>query len=476
LPPDYKKDRRIKPEPLNSTPVIIIFDIGRTNKKILLFDENYQIVFQKSDQLAETVDEDGFPCENLESLKNWVAESLKWIFALKQFHIKAINFSAYGASFVYLDENGKPLTPLYNYLKPYPQELTETFYKTYGDVNQFSIQTASPALGSLNSGLQLYRIKNERPEIIQRLKYALHLPQYISYLLTGKCCSDITSIGCHTGLWDFEQNEYHSWLTQENLLIKLAPIKDCSTIYPANFSGKRVTAGIGLHDSSAALIPYLMSFNEPFIMISTGTWCISLNPSNKTPLTLSQLESDCLCYLQHWGNPVKASRLFSGHEHEQQVKRIAAHFGQNVIKFRTMLFNEDITRKLKEIPLTETKPVNLSAGFIFGKRNLADFKNDEEAYHQLILDLINLQKLSTQLIIQDSPVKKIFIDGGFSTNNIYMNLLAAAFPGAGVFSAAMAQSSALGAALAIHGSWNTQPIPHDLIELKYYSTSKAIAQ
>ena len=51
--------------------------------------------------LTETLDEDGFPCENLERLEqSFVFDSLKEIFSMQKFEISAINFSAYGASFV----------------------------------------------------------------------------------------------------------------------------------------------------------------------------------------------------------------------------------------------------------------------------------------------------------------------------------------------------------------------------------------
>jgi hypothetical protein len=50
-----------------------------------------------------------------------------------------------------------------------------------------------------------------------------------------------------------------------------------------------------------------------------------------------------------------------------------------------------------------------------------------------------------------------------------MNLLAAVFPHLEVFAASMAQATALGAALAIHRSWNKKALPNDIIQLKYYS-------
>ena len=124
---------------MKSEPVIAIFDVGKTNKKLFLFDENYKIVFEKSARFIETVDEDGFPCENIESLRLSIYDSLSEVFRLKEFQIKAVNFSAYGASFVYVGADGNPVSPLYNYLKPYPEKLSREFYLKYGGEEQFSI-------------------------------------------------------------------------------------------------------------------------------------------------------------------------------------------------------------------------------------------------------------------------------------------------------------------------------------------------
>ena len=48
---------------MNAQPVIAIFDIGRTNKKKLLFNDQYQVLEEQSVQLPETTDDDGFPAE-----------------------------------------------------------------------------------------------------------------------------------------------------------------------------------------------------------------------------------------------------------------------------------------------------------------------------------------------------------------------------------------------------------------------------
>ena len=252
--------------------VVAIFDIGKTNKKVFLFNENYKIVWEKSVNLEETTDEDGFPCEDIEVLKNWILYRLSEIKELKDYVLKAINFSTYGASFVYIDENGKVLTPLYNYLKDYPEDLKADFYEKYKGEKKFAVKTASPVLGSLNSGMQIYRIKEQKPEIFEKVKYCLHLPQFLSFLLTNEAYADITSIGCHTNLWNFKKMKYHKWLKEEGISDKIPPIHFGKDVI---MTRENIAIGVGLHDSSSAIIPYTINFTEPFVLLSTGTWSIS---------------------------------------------------------------------------------------------------------------------------------------------------------------------------------------------------------
>ena len=72
-----------------------------------------------------------------------------------------------------------------------------------------------------------------------------------------------------------------------------------------------------------------------------------------------------------------------------------------------------------------------------------------------MLDIIAQQYFSTSLVLEGTKVRRIFVDGGFSKNLVYMNLLALVFPDIEVFAASMAQATAIGAALAInHGIKN----------------------
>ncbi|MBE7179347.1 MAG: carbohydrate kinase, partial [Mucilaginibacter polytrichastri] len=381
----------------------------------------------------------------------------------------AINFSTYGASFVFVDDQGETLAPLYNYLKPYPEKLKEEFYARYGGEEKIATETASPVLGSLNSGMQLFRIREEKPELFNRIKYALHLPQYMSMLISRQFFSDKTSIGCHTQLWDFEQDDYHQWVCNEKIAVKMAPVFPSDGVLPGRFRHHEILVGVGLHDSSAALIPYLQQFDEPFVLLSTGTWSIALNPFDQSELSTQDLIQDCLSYLSFEGKPVKASRLFAGNEHEQQVKRIAAHFGTSNSKYRSLHYQPEIAEAVAEkYPAKEARSYQAESDF--ARRELSAFANDLEAYYQLMADLVHQQVYSLKLIVKEAPVKDIYVDGGFSKNDIYMHLLAAALKPVQVFAAMVSQATAIGTALAIHRYWNRKTYPADIVQLIPYSS------
>ena len=176
--------------------------------------------------------------------------------------------------------------------------------------------------------------------------------------------------------------------------------------------------------------------------------------------------------MQYTEKPVKAARLFSGNEHEIQAKRLAEHFNVPFDSFKDIYFDKKIVSNLRALNFQIVYPKKYDFDILkecpFQKRDLNTFKSYDIAYHQLMLDLVEQQVFSTNLVIHNSPVKKIFVDGGFSKNSIFMNLLAEAFADVEVYAASMAQASALGAALAIHQNWNPKPIQNDLIDLKFY--------
>lgn len=456
---------------------VIVLDIGRTHKKVLVFDAQYSLLEQHSCCLEDTVDEDGDPCEDLRALEHWVQDSLGRILKRPDLEVQAINISAHGAALVHLDKDGRPLAPLYDYMKPLEEGFVQRFYQKFGGRDAFSTQTGSPALGMLNSGLQLYRLRHTRPEIFARLHRSLHLPQYIHYLLSGILRSDISSVGCHTGMWNFARRRYHSWLKDEGLLRFLPdpePYRCCS---PAVLQGRERSIGIGMHDSSAALLPYVLTALEPFMLLSTGTWNIALHPYFQSKLQDEDFARDCLYFLLEKHTPVAASRLFLGQEYQHQAARLEAYFHKAPGSHRQLQPDAGLLEQLRkgsdDRSLFYPQTMHGTGPFprLLGPEpDLSLLGSFERAYHKMMLDFCYLQKRSVELLSYRSPVRQLYVSGGFVQNETFMALLQAYLPDWKLFRAGNKMDSALGAALAIHGCWQTQPISRNLVQVEPYTS------
>ncbi|MEP3836720.1 MAG: FGGY family carbohydrate kinase [Algibacter sp.] len=428
--------------------VTAVFDIGKTNKKFFLFDTDYKEVYKEYSKFDEIEDEDGHPSENLKALQGWLKRVFENILEASEFNVTAINFSTYGASFVHLDENGEVLTPLYNYTKQIDQSVIDSFIEKYGPKESFLKTTGCFDLSLLNSGLQLYWIKHTKPEIFKKIKYSLHLPQYLSYVFTGIPLSEYTSIGCHTALWDYTKKDYHSWVYKEELHKILPPIVSTETSINMNYNGKRIKIGVGIHDSSSALLPYVRSVKKKFVLVSTGTWSICLNPFTDHPMVEDTDAEDSINYMRINGKPVKATRLFLGNEYKLQIEELSKQFGVSEeyhrhVKFDFEVYSE-IMRDFKHMFKWES---------IVDKDMPVETKMThdtfEYAYHQLMTELVLLQINSIKDVVGNDDIKRLYVDGGFSDNDLFIKLLSHFFRHMKLRTTDSSLGSALGAAISI---------------------------
>jgi sugar (pentulose or hexulose) kinase len=433
--------------------VIAVFDIGKTNKKILLFNYDLKLVSEAEEKFAQARDDDGFECDDIDLIEKWIKKSITGLIRSENWDLKAVNFTTYGATLVYLDSHGRRLTPVYNYLKPIDESIPDILYNKYGGRDEFCRKTASPALGMLNSGLQALWLKTTKPEIFSKTKHILHFPQYLSYLLTERIYAEHTSIGCHTALWDFDKMKYHQWVKDESLPVP-EPVP-AGSLNEVEIDGRKIMVGIGIHDSSASLAPYFSAEHGNFMLVSTGTWCINMNPFNAEKLTSEQLSMDCLCYMSINMQPVKSSRLFLGHLHETAVKQMSSYFkiqeeSFKLIKPDMKLFNKlsskfshsrvflqegQLSRQLKEDP------------------DLFEFDHFVEGYHQLLIELSDLTVEAINLVESGNEnLQNLYITGGFSRNDLFVKLLASSYPHMKVYTSEVSNSTALGAAQVILNS------------------------
>jgi sugar (pentulose or hexulose) kinase len=427
-------------------PVIVIFDIGKTNKKCMVYDADYEVVYSAFFDTPNVQDPEGFPTEDLEALKSAMDAQLRIVLGDASLDLRAINFTTYGATIVNTDAEGKIVHPLWDYLRPYDAGVMASFERDHGHNGDVYAQTASPSLGNLNTGLQLYLLKYTDSNTFSRIAQSTLLPQYLSGLYTGSMFSESTSIGCHTLCWDFRRKAFAAWTSAEHIDRLFPPMRLAAEPSRTDFEGRSLIVGIGMHDSSSALLPYLRSIDQPFMLLSTGSWSICLNPFNDVPLTPAELAADCLCYLTYTGRPVKASRLNAGFRHTERVEALCGQYDKPKEFFWGLGWDP------------QSGSFSMKAG---AEPSASDIAAANE-YFAFLRDMVAEQLDKIGMVAYPS-VRHLYVDGGFSKNAIFMGLLRQGLPGWTILAAEVGQSTALGAAMVLHEHWNPKPLRKDLV-------------
>ena len=428
--------------------VIAVFDIGKTNKKIFLFDENFSVVYTNRIRFKEIQDDDNYPCDDIESIERWIKTEIKTIQNQNKFTIKAINFSTHGATLVYLDKDGKRITPLYNYLKPLDIDFNP-LYDAYGGVEEFSRNTASPAYGMLNSGLQMYWLKHTKPHFWGQVDTILHYPQYLSFLFSNKTTADYTSIGAHTATWNYDQMKYHDWLTDQGINLpeqKPGKIADLSIV-----NKQEIYIGRGLHDSSSSIIPLLENHansDSEFVLLSTGTWIICMNPFSKETLTADQLKNDCLCFMTPDRKQIKSSMQFLGRIHEINAIELGKYYNVDKSHYLKFTLNKNLCADILYKAEALFFPNQIASDFIGDLEQLKTFESYEHAYYQLIYEIsFRVHQGIERILDSSNNLKDVYISGGFNRNTIFVEYLTLMMTDQNIRFPEGKNASALGAAM-----------------------------
>ncbi len=185
---------------------LAVLDVGKTNKKVLIYDQELKLVDSEF-RVFEEKTSAGIIFDDVEGLWEWFKEVLKK-FAAK-YNIRAISVSTHGATFTCLDEEGELAVPEISYTTDPGSEFQYEFYQRFGDPRRLQQDTCTPNFDALiNVAKGIWFVKKKYPDGFYRVKHILNYPQYFGFKLTGVAAAEPTYIGCHTYLWDFEKEQY----------------------------------------------------------------------------------------------------------------------------------------------------------------------------------------------------------------------------------------------------------------------------
>ncbi len=165
-------------------------------------------------------------------------------------------------------------------------------------------------------------------------------------------------------------------------------------------------------------------------------------------LTLEDIENDCLYNMRIDGSPVKVSRLFLGNEYKIQVKALSDHFGVPEDYHRTVKFDQETFFKINKdfVPMFKWQSI---AAQNMPEETRITYDRFENAYHQLMVELVVLQINCIKKAIGNDDIPSLYLDGGFSDNDVFIKLLSHHFSGKILQTTDASLGSALGAAISI---------------------------
>jgi sugar (pentulose or hexulose) kinase len=460
---------------------IAVLDVGKTNKKVLLYDLELNLLEISKAAFPEE-EKDGLMLEKPKEIFDWFCESLLGFSS--NYDIKAISVTTHGATVVCVDDKGNISAPPLSYTNTTEPGFADEFFNLFGSREHLQQTTGTAEIGELiNTGKMIYYLKKNFPDDLQKTRWILHYPQYFVFMLTGIATAEPTMLGCHSYLFDPAEKAYSEVAHKLGIVEKLSPAinKSWETAGPVTPEIIKRTGvsddcvvTLGVHDSNSSLIPYLISQNEKFVLNSTGTWCVAMSPAERISFDNEELGKLVFYNMDIFNDPVKTSIFMGGEEYQTYMELFNERFPNlELPEFNAELYasvleqcNEfilpSVTRGAGIFP--HSTPRLLEADKTF---TLLDIKSGKPApgfmdnFERSCAILIYSLAIQTTKAFEYVGMKNgdtVFVEGGFRLNQPYLAVLNAIYPASKVYTTDLKEATALGAAiLALAAIQNKSP-------------------
>lgn len=303
--------------------LIVVLDVGKTLAKLTLWTQEGALV-ARATHVNHHVQSGLYRALDTAGIDDWMAATLRG-FATHG-RVGAIMPVGHGAAAV-LVRDGEIVTPPMDYEQPIPLADREE-YDTGRD--PFA-HTGSPRLpDGLNLGAQLHYLERIVPGLLDGATQILPWPQYWAWRLCGVAASEVTSLGCHTDLWQPRGRQPSDLARARGWATHFAPLAEAGdvlgTLTPAWARRTGLPASVrvhcGLHDSNAALLAargFPQIADNESTVLSTGTWFVAMRtPSDGGEPNIASLPEahDCVVNVDAYGKLIPSARFMGGREIE----------------------------------------------------------------------------------------------------------------------------------------------------------------
>lgn len=446
---------------------ILVVDVGYTNSKAVLFDQELRLVAErkmasahKSGSLYNVLDPEPFA--------SFLQKAIPELDAIM--HIGCIVPCAHGAAMALLKSDGTLAMPIMDYMSSPPADIVAAFTKQQPPFSEVYCGLLPQAL---THGLQLFWQRRADATAFAETTTIMPLIQYWGFLLSGKRCCEISSLACQTMLLDVNTGAPSSLAVREGIAPLFAPMRKAwdpvGSCLPKFGLKRHVPVLAGVHDSNANYLRYLAAGLSDFSLLSTGTWSICFNGAAE----ISKLDPtrDTNTNTSVFGKAVACSRFFAGKELE------IISGGANAEEANLLVVQDLIRRGTFALPsFTDSGGPLPETG---GKGRLVGTALSTPAERGSMAVLYCALMVSCQMDLVQSQ-NQIIVDGPFSWNPLFMQILAQLRPAQKVFASDEHNGTATGAAclaLIENGALPVRPLalhavpPSEIAGLAAYAKS-----
>lgn len=270
----------------------IAVDIGASSGRLMLGNlENGLLRLKEIHRFENKIEKiDSFFCWNIDKLFQEIKNGL---LKCRDMGIQpdSIGIDTWAVDFVLLDENDNRLTDAVAYRDPRTDGMMEEVFKLIPKEELYS--GTGIQFQKFNTIYQLFSIKKRNPEILERAKTFLMIPDYLNFLLTGKKANEYTNatstqlVNAVTKQWDedilntlgFNKEMFQEIQLPKTILGNLTEELvaelgfDMKVVFPAT------------HDTGSAIIS--VPEQDETIYISSGTWSL-MGVENESPISTKE--------------------------------------------------------------------------------------------------------------------------------------------------------------------------------------------
>ncbi len=422
--------------------LVIVLDIGKTVSKLSAWNAQGSCLMQRS---RANRGGDGKTNDTLDvaGIDAWLSDTLAEMAPLGD--IRAIIPVGHGAAAAII-RDGRLACPVTDYEQPIPAALREDYERS----RDAFIATGSPRLpNGLNLGAQLHHIEATQPDALSGSAQIIPWPQFWAWKLCGVAASEVSSLGCHTDLWNPLEHQPSALAVQRGWAARLAPLRGAHEVLGTLSAEWAARTGLsreapiicGLHDSNAALhatrgVADLAQGDST--IVSTGTWFVAMRtPAAGAKLDLSRMaeDRDCLINVNVEGRPVPSARFMGGRElmllggvEDLAKLPTAASTLASVVKAGTM-FLPSVVGGVGPFPRNRSRRI--------GNDNAPGAHQAAVALYAALMTSVSLELIGTR--------ERVLIEGRFADFDLFTSALATLRPDLEVYVGAAAEGVALGA-------------------------------